>query len=139
MPAQFLAPPITVVFLWGVFWRRGTKEAAIITLVLGFVLGFIVFLIDLPAFGDTQWISDPGRGLGIPFMLQAAWGFAIWSVVYVIVSYLTPPPTEQQVSATTWANPRAILFDTPLVDWSDPRILSALLFAAMAALYWVFR
>ena len=59
MPAQFLAPPITVVFLWGVFWRRGTKEAAIVTLILGFVLGFIVFLVDLPAFGDTQWISDP--------------------------------------------------------------------------------
>ena len=90
MPAQFLAPPITVVFLWGVFWRRGTKEAAIVTLILGFVLGFVVFLVDLPAFGDTQWISDPERGLGIPFMIQAAWGFVIWSVVYVIVSYSTP-------------------------------------------------
>ena len=52
MPAQFLAPPICVVFTWGVFWRRGTKEAALYTLVLGFVLGFAVFLADLPAFGD---------------------------------------------------------------------------------------
>jgi Na+/proline symporter len=34
MPAQFLAPPISVVFVWGVFWRRGTKQAALTTLVL---------------------------------------------------------------------------------------------------------
>ncbi|NEM60359.1 sodium:glucose symporter, partial [Escherichia coli] len=56
MPAQFLAPPITTVFVWGVFWRRGTKQAAITTLLLGFTLGFGAFLLDLPAFGDTQWI-----------------------------------------------------------------------------------
>ena len=83
MPAQFLAPPITVVFLWGVFWKRGTKEAAIVTLLAGFVLGFIVFLVDFPVFGDVQWVTDPHRGLGISFMMQAVWGFVIWSVVYV--------------------------------------------------------
>jgi solute:Na+ symporter, SSS family len=139
MPAQFLAPPITVVFLWGVFWRRGTKEAAIVTLLLGFVLGFVVFLVDLPLFGDTQWVSDPQRGLGIPFMLQAVWGFVIWSVVYVSVSYLTPPPSEEQVTATTWPNPLAVLREGQFAGWSDPRLLSGLLFATLAMLYTVFR
>jgi SSS family solute:Na+ symporter len=139
MPAQFLAPPITVVFLWGVFWRRGTKEAAIVTLILGFVLGFLVFLVDLPAFGETQWISDPQRGLGIPFMMQAFWGFVIWSAVYVIVSYLTPPPSERQVARTTWTNPIAVLRAGQFVGWSDPRFLSGLLVATMAVLYSIFR
>ena len=139
MPAQFLAPPITVVFLWGVFWRRGTKEAAIVTLILGFVLGFVAFLVDLPAFGDTQWISDPERGLGVPFMIQAALAFALWSVVYVIVSYSTPAPSEQQVAATTWTNPLAVLLDGQFNGWKDPRFLSGLLLTTMAVLYWVFR
>ena len=31
-----LAPPITTVFLWGVFWKRGTAQAAIVTLIGGF-------------------------------------------------------------------------------------------------------
>ena len=35
IPALFLAPPITTVFLWGVFWRRGTKQAAVTVLSLG--------------------------------------------------------------------------------------------------------
>src|SRR5262249_55294466 len=139
MPAQFLAPPITVVFLWGVFWRGGPKEAALVTLVLGFVLGFVAFLVDLPAFGDTQWISDPERGLGIPFMIQAALGFVLWSVVYVIVSYSTSAPSEEQVAATTWTNPLAVLLDGQFNGWRDPRFLSGLLLTMMAVLYWVFR
>lgn len=138
MPAQFLAPPTTVVFLWGVFWRRGTKEAAIVTLILGFVLGFVVFLVDLPVFGDTQWISDPQRGLGIPFMMQAVWGFVIWSAVFVTVSYTTPPPSEQQVAATTWTRPLAVLLDGQFAGWSDPRLLSGLLLATLAVLYSIF-
>ena len=72
-------------------------------------------------------------------MIQAAWGFVIWSVVYVVVSYSTHAPTEQQVAATTWTNPRAVLLDSPLTGCSDPRFLSGVLFATIAALYWVFR
>lgn len=139
MPAQFLAPPISVVFLWGIFWRRGTKQAALTTLFLGFILGFIVFLIDLPAFGTIQWISDPADGLGITFMMQAAWGFAIWSVVYVIVSLATPAPPSEHVEMTTWPKPLQVIFRDPLSGVSDPRILAGVLLAVMAVLYTIFR
>jgi SSS family solute:Na+ symporter len=139
MPAQFLAPPISVVFLWGVFWRRGTKEAALATLILGFVLGFIVFLIDLPAFGTVQWISDAKQGLGITFMMQAVWGFAIWSVLYVIVSLATPPPPVAQVESTTWPQPLQVIFRDPLSGIFDPRLLAGALAAVMVCLYSVFR
>lgn len=138
MPAQFLAPPITVVFLWGVFWKRGTKQAAIVTLLGGFLLGFIVFLVDLPAFGDTQWISDGQHGLGIPFMMQAVWGFVTWSVVYVLVSLATPPPPPAQVEMTTWARPLEVLFDGTFLGWKDPRLFAAFLLASMAVLYTIF-
>lgn len=138
MPAQFLAPPITVVFLWGVFWKRGTKQAAIVTLLGGFLLGFIVFLVDLPAFGDTQWISDGQHGLGIPFMMQAVWGFVTWSVVYVLVSLATPPPPPAQVETTTWARPLEVLFDGTFLGWKDPRFFATFLLASMAVLYTIF-
>ncbi|TWU39128.1 Sodium/glucose cotransporter [Novipirellula aureliae] len=135
MPAQFLAPPITVVFLWGVFWPRGTKQAALVTLILGFVLGFVVFLIDLPAFGDVQWVSDAEHGLGIGFMMQAAWGFIIWSAVYVIVSLATPRPSREQTELTTWPNPLQVIFHGPLVGWSDPRLIACFLLAIMGVFY----
>ncbi|MGI9430238.1 MAG: sodium:solute symporter family transporter, partial [Bythopirellula sp.] len=138
MPAQFLAPPITVVFLWGVFWPRGTKEAALTTLILGFVLGFVVFLIDLPAFGEVQWITDADQGLGIGFMMQAVWGFVIWSAIYVIVSWATPPPTAEQVETTTWPNPLEVIFHGPSRGWADPRTISGVLLAVMGVFYFIF-
>jgi SSS family solute:Na+ symporter len=138
MPAQFLAPPICTVFTWGVFWRRGTKEAALLTLILGFVVGFMVFLVDLPAFGDVQLISDTERGLGIPFMLQAFYGFVIWSVFFVIISLMTPPPPAEQVANTTWPNPLQVLVHGKLSGLTDPRSLAGILLGTMIVMYFIF-
>ena len=81
--ASDLAPPITTVFLFGVFWRRGTKEASVVTLLAGFLMGVASFVLDLPVFGDTKLISD---GLGISFMMQASWMFCICSLIFLFVS-----------------------------------------------------
>jgi SSS family solute:Na+ symporter len=138
MPAQFLAPPITTVFLWGIFWRRGTKQAALTTLIVGFVYGIIAFVIDLPMFGDTQWISDPQKGLGISFMMQAWWNFCICSVIYVITSLVTPAPAASQVDTLTWGNPLKVIFHGKLTGAGDPRVVAACVMAAMIVLYTIF-
>ena len=138
MPAQFLAPPICVVFAWGVFWPRGTKQAALTTLILGFLIGFVVFLVDLPAFGEVQWVTDKEEGLGIPFMMQAFYGFAFWSVVYVCVSLFTKPPPAEQVANTTWPTPLQVLAQGRLTGIADPRCLAGILIGVMVVMYIVF-
>jgi SSS family solute:Na+ symporter len=135
MPAQFLAPPITTVFLWGVFWRRGTKQAALTTLILGFAMGLVEFVIDLPVIGDTQVIT---KGLGVSFMMQAWWNFCICSVIYVITSLLTPRPDPAQIESLTWSNPLKVIFHGKPTRVGDPRIVAAVLFAAMIVLYCIF-
>lgn len=139
IPALFLAPPITTVFVWGVFWKRGTKEAAVTTLIAGLSIGFVLFLIDTKQVAGNEWISDPRFGLGIPFMIQAFLMFCIWSALYVIISLFTPAPPAEQVENTTWPNPLAVVFRGSLVGWYDPRLLTIALLALMAVLYWVFR
>jgi SSS family solute:Na+ symporter len=47
VPMMF-APAITTVFVLGVFWKRGTKQAALATFIAGLVVGLPYFLIDLP-------------------------------------------------------------------------------------------
>jgi SSS family solute:Na+ symporter len=136
MPAQFLAPPITTVFLWGVFWRRGTGEAALATLVLGFSLGVVAFLVDLPVIGDTQLITD---GLGVSFMMQAWWGFCICSGIFVVASLLTPAPPREQVEAVTWESPGQVIAHGRIEGIGDPRVLAGLLLLLMAVLYAFFR
>ncbi|MBM4089239.1 MAG: hypothetical protein FJ276_07390 [Planctomycetes bacterium] len=139
IPALFLAPPITTVFLWGVFWRRGTKQAAVTVLSLGLSIGFCLFLVDTRQVSGAEWISDERVGLGIPFMMQAVYMFVIWSVLYVAVSLATPAPPREQVENTTWPNPLAVVFRGRLIGWYDPRLLTAGLLILSLVLYWVFR
>jgi solute:Na+ symporter, SSS family len=134
--ASDLAPGITTVFLFGVFWRRGTQQASVVTMVVGILMGAAAFILDLPVFGTTKLITD---GLGISFMMQAWWMFCICSVLFVIVSLLTPLPSAQQIEGLTWSNPLAVLSDQPLTTFWDPRILALVLFLTICVLYYCFR
>jgi SSS family solute:Na+ symporter len=130
--ASELAPPITTVFLWGVFWRRGTRQAALITLISGFLLGALIFIVDLPVIGSEKLITTRW---GIPFMMQAWWSFCICSGIYVGVSLLTPPPDPDQVDPLTWAHPLAVIQSGP----KQPRIIATLLLLVTGILYFIFR
>ena len=134
--AADLAPPITTVFLFGVFWRRGTKQASVVTLIVGFLIGATSFVLDLPVFGTEKLIT---QGLGISFMMQAWWMFCICSALFVIVSLLTPPPAPESIEGLTWEHPLAVIFGKKLEGVSDPRIIAGLLLATMAVLYYIFR
>jgi SSS family solute:Na+ symporter len=129
-----LAPPISTVFIWGVFWRRGTAQAAIVTLVSGFVLGSVAFVADFPAFGfqilTLRW--------GVPFMLQAFFLFAACSLVFVIVSLVTPPPDAARVGQYCWEKPWEAVTGTSITGPLDPRILAVVLVLVMVVLYGVF-
>jgi SSS family solute:Na+ symporter len=133
--AADLAPPITTVFLFGVFWRRGTKEGAITTLTFGFLLGALSFVLDLPVFGTEKIIS---HRLGIPFLMQAWWVFCLCSVLFVVVSLLTPAPEAAQTEGLTWEHPFEVIFGESGSS-STPRRIAALLLITMAVLYYIFR
>jgi SSS family solute:Na+ symporter len=47
VPMMF-APAITTVFVLGVFWRRGTKQAGVATLIVGLLFGVAYFVRDMP-------------------------------------------------------------------------------------------
>jgi len=134
--AADLAPPITVVFLWGVLWRRGTKQASLYTLIFGFALGVVAFIMDLPVFGAEKIIT---HRWGIPFMMQAWWMFCICSVVYVTVTLLTPPPAAESVEGLTWSHPLAALTQEQFKGLRDPRLIAAVLAVTVAVLYYIFR
>jgi SSS family solute:Na+ symporter len=141
-----LAPPISTVFIWGIFWRRGTAQASAATLISGFLLGVLVFCLDFPAvsvfFLGKNAAGEPIQLLtqtfGIPFMMQAWWLFCICSCVFVGVSLGTPKPSEACVRKYCWANPLAVLTEKPLEGLGDVRILAVVLILVMAICYVIF-
>ncbi|MCK5440643.1 MAG: sodium/solute symporter [Maribacter sp.] len=82
------APSIVVVFLWGVFSKKGTANASFWTLLGGSLFAGIVFLIEKYAVidGMENYISNL-NGLGIHWLRQTYLFFIISSIIYFVVTY----------------------------------------------------
>lgn len=145
---MIFAPAVTTVFLWGVFWRRGTNKAAMTTFAVGCAVGLLYFVIDMPIVGRAflseakpgfgGLVSDPTQGLGIPFMLVGPILCAMCMVIYVIVSLRTPAPDPAKLEDVCWDHPIKAVTYGRLEGVGDPRLVAILLFAVMVVLYWVF-
>ncbi len=144
IPMTF-APAVTTVFVLGVLWKRGTRQAAMATLYVGSLVGVIYFLVDLPSTG--RWflagdelkhfsglVTDPMHGLGIPFMLVGPMITVFCVAIYVATSFLTPAMDPAEVAKVCWDHPLAFL-QGPVSAASDPRIVSLALVAMVAVLY----
>jgi SSS family solute:Na+ symporter len=134
--AAAMAPPITTVFLLGVFSKRGTKEASIVTLYLGFLLGIISFCLDYVPISGKMYITE---NLGIPFMMQAWWLFCINCVIYYTVSYFTPKPDPEAIAECTWHSPLSVITHGKFKGITDVRLLAGLLLVFLIIMYAIFR
>jgi SSS family solute:Na+ symporter len=133
--AAAIAPPVAVVLLFGVFSKRGTKEAGFITLISGLFLGIIIFCIDFEPVSGYMYLT---KGLHLPFMLQAWWLFVICTFIYFIISYLTPKPSPEVIEKYTWDNPLAVILRDKYIGRKDPRLWSFILILTLIILYVIF-
>ena len=133
--AAAIAPPVATVFLFGVFSRRGTNRAAIVTLITGLVLGITAFCLDFEPISGTMYLT---RGLHIPFMLQAFFLFVICTIIYFVVSYLTPKPPADVIENYTWENPLAVISKDKFTGVRDVRFWTGVLILTLITLYIIF-
>ncbi|MEX0314624.1 MAG: sodium/solute symporter [Allomuricauda sp.] len=124
-----IAPSIAAVFILGYFWKRGTKEAAKITFFFGLVLGVLMFSLDFPDENGIKLITDTW---GIPFMMQAWWAFVLCCGLFVLVSYLTQPPSSEQQSYTF----SSIEYFTKVQKITDYRVIGIAIILLLI-LFWV--
>jgi SSS family solute:Na+ symporter len=133
--AAAIAPPVATVFLFGVFSKRGTNKAAIVTLISGLVLGITAFCLDFEPISGHMYLT---RGLHIPFMMQAWWLFVICTVIYFTVSYLTPAPSAEVIENYTWESPLAVLTKGKFEGVRDVRFWAGILVLTLIILYIIF-
>jgi SSS family solute:Na+ symporter len=132
--AMALSPPVATVLLLGVLYKRGTRQASLVTLVAGLILGITAFCLDFKPISGDLIITNR---LGIPFMMQAWWLFCICVVIYLVTSRLTPEPDPEQIEKYTWKHPLETVRG-PLKSWKDVRVLIMLLLIVMITLFAVF-
>ena len=123
---SYAAPPITTVFLWGVFWRRASKAAAVSTLIIGSSIGLVVALLD--------WNKET-TGWNIPFLMTAFYLFLICSSILVLVSLWKPHQHTPESEALVWKSPLEPLRGPAWKGMGNYKFLAALLCAVIIVFY----
>ncbi len=143
----YIAPPITAVFLVGVFWKKAGGRAAFITMVFGGLLGAACFLLGF--FKDK--IASKEAIVASPvlnfiyntcladFMLASFGLFCICVTVQVIASLALREPLKAGAETLIWENWTAPLRVKCGSGWSDYRFMSALVLIIFVTLYFIFR
>ncbi len=126
-----IAPPITCVFVVGVFWKKASAASAKLTLWIGSFLGGLVFTLDK---------LYPETFLGrTPFLMMAFYLFGICVLMQVTFSYLYPVTNAQNGDRLYWRSLKEPLESKGWRGIGNYKVLSLILLLIMILLFYVFR
>lgn len=140
----YVAPPITAVFLFGVFWKRATARAAYAALVLGNLIGVGIFFLELFK-QQTGWnlVVDAHvrlTGIELTSMISSFYLCVLSAVIIVVVSRAWPQALKEEARLLVWDDWRQPLRGEPHGHGlGNYRVLSIVVVATFLVLYAVFR
>ena len=117
----YLVPPVAVVFIVGLFWRRTTATAAFATLLGGHAVSALLFI------GAQQQL------LTLHFTIIAGLLTLVSVLICVLVSMVTVPAQQQQVSRYSF-DAATMARQPGLAWWQDYRLYSVILVLLATAL-----
>jgi SSS family solute:Na+ symporter len=140
---SYLAPPIFVVFFFGVFMKRLNAKGCLAALTTGFSLGLFRLAVDTPvklssgfsyAEGSFLWVVNH-----IFFQYYSLIIFLVSVVVMIVVSYLTEPPSYDKISGLTYGTITAEQRKESRASWTAADIVaSGVVLALILAAYLYF-
>lgn len=135
---SYIAPPITAVFLLGIFYKRINALGAFVTLVVGLIGGagrIVLELIkdDLNPNGILYTIGNAN------FLTFGAWFFLFCIILITVVSWVSSVPTKEKVRGLTLQTITAEekIANKSSYNWVDI-LVSVLVLAAVAWVMIVF-
>ncbi len=126
-----IAPPITCVFLLGVFWENASAISAKYTLWVGSAMGVLVFIVGKVY--PTGFIGS------IPFMMMAFYLFVACLLMQVVLSCIYPVQHTAESDVLYWRSPWEPLRGVAWGGLGNYKVLSVLLIGIMAVLFYLFR
>lgn len=131
----FLAPPITAVFLLGIFWKRINGKGALTALVTGFILGMIKLTLETVA-KDASGLA--GTLANFHFLYFAPLLFAFVAVLMIVVSFLTAPPDDKKLSGLTFASLTDEDKAASRASWNKWDVINTLIILGIIALVMIY-
>ena len=136
----YLAPPIFVVFFFGVFWKRLNATGCLWAMIIGFIVGVFRMAVDTPCTLDPNFHYSEGSFFwivnNINFQYFSILITLISAAVMVLFSYLTPAPDEQQIKNLTFATVTDEHRADSRASWGAREVLASC--AVMAAIIFAY-
>lgn len=136
----YLAPPITAVFLLGLFWKRVNAAGATWALGGGFVLG--MGKLTIQTFFGKGKIENPAilASIGDFNFLYATGALLVASTIIMIVaSLLTPAQSDKELHGLTYSSIHAEAADEIHQSWDlGNKIMAGLIIALVLGMYTYF-
>jgi SSS family solute:Na+ symporter len=146
----YIAPPITAVFLTGVFWKRAGGRAAFITMATGGILGALCFFLDFFKQAVVGKSATPGSIAASPalnfiynvclddFMLAAFGLFCLCLLIQVVATLALNEPIKPEARSLVWENwsePLRVKCGRGLADYRVASVIVCLLFVTLYILF----
>ena len=116
----YISPPIAACFILGILWPRLNAQGAISSLLTGFVLGTVRFVLELDYPGG---VGAPGAIQGLiamNFLHYAIVMFVACCAVLIGVSMVTPAPDRKKLAGLTFATVNDKMDIMPVVGQYKP-------------------
>jgi SSS family solute:Na+ symporter len=134
----FIAPLLAVI-LFGMFWKRATRLAGFLSLLLGIIFsaGLFMWVKLTPAALATVALSTGAKPMA-ENVFRALWAFLFAAVLVVVISLLTKPRPAAELEglvygATKLPKEEPVPFYKNEYIWA---VLVVIIFAALNILFW---
>jgi SSS family solute:Na+ symporter len=136
----YLAPPITAVFLLGLFWKRINAQGAVWALSGGFILGMLK--LTCQAFFGAGKIENPAflAAVGDFNFLYATGILFLASIALLVAGSLTSPaPAREKWEGLTYGSIKEVAGEEIAKSWDwGNKIMAGLILALVLGIYWYF-
>lgn len=135
-----MAPPITSVFVLGVFWPAASARSAKWTMWLGSLMGAVIFALKtLHLWKPATFAAVPGFFYETPFMMMAFYMCVVCVLMQILFSLLMPKIAGEDPQALYWPRPLDALAAPGWRGLGNYKVLAMIVIAAMTSLYVIFR
>jgi SSS family solute:Na+ symporter len=132
---SYIAPPITAVFLLGIFWKRINAKGAISTLIGGFAIGMLRLVAELNKEhldGVLYQFAD------LNFLYFCFFLFVACIGAMVVISFLTQVPSYDKIQGLTYGTTVSEDKKTSRESWNKRDVLMSAVVLIIIALVMIY-
>ncbi len=123
---SIVVPPIVVIFLVGVFYKRGNADGAFFTLLIGTILGIVLFVLAQLKISGLHYTYNVGIMVGVS------------TILFIAFSLMTAPPSAEKIADYTFSKDLISDGMEGLPWYKDYRFHAVLLMALMGYILYLF-